>query len=206
MCFTWKESENAGRFREIARYHHFGKSEKVFVSFRFVLCYTHEIEGKEGETPLFGTKKWKNNIHIANLSLKLSGPYVYTKAYISIYTKLFYGFVFFCFYCRGDYLPWCHWLMDGFTFLIRPIFSRFFLLTKLFFGWGLCKWRKHFRFPFWIRLLVLLLSTRGASVSYGSFVETARHLRRSDFDDLRVCEWNQFIYTYLWMEIIVPLG
>ena len=207
MCFTWKESENAGRFREIARYHHFGKSEKVFVSFRFVLCYTHEIEGKEGETPLFGTKKWKNNIHIANLSLKLSGPYVYTKAYIFRYTpNYFMDLLFFVFIAEGiifrDVIGWWTVLLSSFA----PFFSRFFLLTKLFFGWGLCKWRKHFRFPFWIRLLVLLLSTRGASVSYGSFVETARHLRRSDFDDLRVCEWNQFIYTYLWMEIIVPLG
>ena len=74
----------------------------MFVSFRFVLCYTHEIEGKEGKTPLFGTKKWKNNIHIANLSLKLSGPYVYTKAYIFRYTpNYFMDLLFFVFIAEG---------------------------------------------------------------------------------------------------------
>ena len=141
MCFTWKESENAGRFREIARYHHFGKSEKVFVSFRFVLCYTHEIEGKEGETPLFGTKKWKNNIHIANLSLKLSGPYVYTKAYISIYTKLFYGFVFLFLLQRG--LSSVMSLADGrFYFPHSPHFFTFFFVNKIVFWLGVMQMKE----------------------------------------------------------------
>lgn len=101
------------------------------------------------------------------------------------------GFSICFFLLRGDggdhFAILCHGCLDSFFLLAMALcvggaqnisnYFHFFLLLKV----GSCC-----RFSYCIRLLVLLLSDRGAGV--GSFVEAARCLRKSNLNSLEKSE------------------